>query len=178
MEWVVKYEREGQGWLQGSGPMCLKRWLSPLEMGEGRGQQTLTWGCSWMEKPGWRLAALVLDFPWAFVHSPLSFIVLTTHVFPCRLLAPPVDLTCSGPSWKVESSWVSLSQVCIPLWVSWDGGGGPSRAGWGLQLLNVPEESLDYADKPAPGMHSSKLSDAWTDFGLGFCFRPELRRSI
>ena len=37
--------------------------LSPLEMGEGRGQQTLTWRCDWMEKPGWRLAALVLDFP-------------------------------------------------------------------------------------------------------------------
>ena len=28
-------------------------------------------------------------------------------------------------------------------------GEGPSRAGWGLQPSNIPEESLDHIDKPA-----------------------------
>lgn len=96
--------------------------LSPLEMGEGGGQQTLKWRCSWMEKPGWSLGVLVLDFAEPLsIH--ISFIVLTTHVFPCTLLFPPVRShmfwalmeggVLMGPG--VLTGHLSLSQVCIPL---------------------------------------------------------------
>ena len=109
--------------------------LLPLEMGEGGGQQTLKWRCSWMEGPGWSLGALVPDFPWAFVHSHVLHHVNHTCVSlqvvgpSCKIshvLSPQEGGVLMGPG--VLIGRLSLSQVCISLWGSWDSRGGPLQS--------------------------------------------------
>ena len=140
MEWVVKYvwERETKDDFRDLVPCAWKGGLGKmedLEMGEGGGQQTLKWRCSWMEGPGWSLGALVPDFPWAFVHSHVLHHVNHTCVSlqvvgpSCKIshvLSPQEGGVLMGPG--VLIGRLSLSQVCISLWGSWDSRGGPLQS--------------------------------------------------
>lgn len=153
---------------------CLKRWpCHLLRWGEGRGQQT-TRG----DAAGWRNLAgdwlLVLDFP-----EPLSIHLcahsLTTHVPHHRLLAPPCKIShVLGPHGR-WSPHGSLSQVCIPLWVSWDGGGRSLQSRLRFAAAECSRESQTMLISLHTGMQFQAIW-SWTDFGLGFCFRPELRQ--
>ena len=102
--------------------MCLKMWPYHL----------LRWEKAEVSRPsngdaaGWRSLAGVWGYwSWTFpepLSIHMSFIMLTTHVFPCRLSAPPVrshmfwalmeGRVLMGPG--VLTGHLSLSQVCIP----------------------------------------------------------------